>query len=81
MLLVYISMSRDAAAGKGGGHDTENIRGFRYNYTVGLEPAPDLIAKVNGMRLEMVLRMDVWAIVLGLTGLILLSMEQALGFF
>lgn len=33
------------------------------------------------MRLEMLKRLDVWAIALGLTGLTLLSMEQALGFF
>jgi hypothetical protein len=32
-------------------------------------------------QLEKVLRMDVLAIVLGLAGLVLLSMEQALGFF
>jgi len=49
---------------------------------VGFEPAPDLRLKEGTqMRLEMVLSRDVWALVLGLTGLTLLSIEQALGFF
>lgn len=33
------------------------------------------------MGLDMMKRRDVWALALGLTGLVLLSLEQALGFF